>query len=214
MKNYASVKILSFIAAIIIHLAIYNIYFFIDLDDISHPHYYPIELSMVAPSIDSSKINKNPKKQQSITKNKQKIKTKDQIKHKLKDKIIDQKQEAKSNLDLTKQQTTGKIAEDATQKNSAIVKKISASYLKNPAPKYPNKARILKQEGTVILDVLIDKDGKLKEVSIFKSSQYELLDQAALQTVKNWEFVPAKYGDKNIESNVKIPIKFKIDHQN
>lgn len=50
--------------------------------------------------------------------------------------------------------------------------------------RYPSSARISGQEGKVILKAVIRSDGHLADVSIQRSSGYELLDAAAIEAVK------------------------------
>lgn len=77
-------------------------------------------------------------------------------------------------------------------------------------PLYPKNLRERDIEGKVTLKVLIDKDGKVKEVQVFESSGYEAFDQIAVKSVRKWQFKPAKKGNQVKESWVLIPINFQI----
>lgn len=85
-----------------------------------------------------------------------------------------------------------------------------ANYVHNPKPEYPERARREGWEGTVLLQVLVDQEGKSKWVEVSRSSGFESLDGAALEAVKRWRFHPARYGEKRVESWVKIPIIFRL----
>ena len=85
-----------------------------------------------------------------------------------------------------------------------------AGYAYNPKPKYPETARREGWEGTVLLRVLVDQDGKSKSIEINRSSGFETLDRAAMETVKVWRFHPAHYGERLVESWVKIPVVFSL----
>ena len=88
-----------------------------------------------------------------------------------------------------------------------------ASYIYNPKPKYPEAARKEGWEGTVLLRVLVDREGKSRSVEVSRSSGFETLDRAAMETVKVWRFHPAHYGERLVESWVKIPVVFSLaDH--
>jgi protein TonB len=67
-----------------------------------------------------------------------------------------------------------------------------ADYLHNPKPVYPLQSRRMGEKGRVIVRVLIGVDGLAQQAEIRKSSGYERLDEAALNTVKNWRYVPGK----------------------
>ena len=83
-------------------------------------------------------------------------------------------------------------------------------YLRNPEPEYPLVARRRGQQGTVLLNLTVSASGRPTEVSLKQSSGYQLLDQAALKAVKNWEFEPARIGDVSVESRIEVPVCFKL----
>ncbi|RYG02715.1 MAG: energy transducer TonB [Chitinophagaceae bacterium] len=86
----------------------------------------------------------------------------------------------------------------------------TAAYLNNPPPVYPEAAQEKGWEGTVILSVLVQPDGKAKTVEIKTSSGRKILDQAATQTVQRWTFVPARKGETPVEGWVEVPIDFRL----
>lgn len=86
-----------------------------------------------------------------------------------------------------------------------------AAYLNNPTPNYPPISRRLEEQGTVTLDVFVDKDGQAQNVVIKKTSGFERLDSAALATVKKWKFSPAKQDENLIASWVQVPVKFMLE---
>lgn len=87
------------------------------------------------------------------------------------------------------------------------------AYLKNPAPLYPNPARENGWQGVVILKVLVQKDGTAGEVIVEKSSGHQILDRAALSTVKKWHFLPSRIGNIPLVSWVQIPIRFVLENK-
>lgn len=83
-------------------------------------------------------------------------------------------------------------------------------YVYNPKPLYPRFSRRQRQEGDVLLDVLVGEKGATKEISVASSSGYELLDDAAVKAVAQWRFVPARHGDHPQTMWVKVPIEFRL----
>ncbi|MBW1731710.1 MAG: energy transducer TonB [Deltaproteobacteria bacterium] len=81
-------------------------------------------------------------------------------------------------------------------------------YLKNPPPFYPMIAKRRGYEGTVILEILVTKEGKVGDLRVFQSSGYRVLDKAAMRSVKGWSFEPGRRGDKRVDMWVKVPIRF------
>lgn len=87
-----------------------------------------------------------------------------------------------------------------------------AAHLNNPRPPYPRLSRRLGETGVVQLRVHVEIDGTPSQVQIHKSSGYDRLDQAALETVESrWRFVPANLGGTPIPSWVIQPIRFDIE---
>jgi protein TonB len=83
-------------------------------------------------------------------------------------------------------------------------------YRETPKPLYPERARKEGQQGRVLLRVLVDQEGRSKSVEVSRSSGSETLDRAAAEAIKLWRFLPARYGDKPVESWVRIPVDFRL----
>lgn len=73
---------------------------------------------------------------------------------------------------------------------------------------YPLLARKRKMEGTVIIEFIINNKGYPQDIMIDKSSEHEILDSAAIKTIKNAAPLP------HIQGKIIIPIRFKLtDYQ-
>lgn len=86
----------------------------------------------------------------------------------------------------------------------------NADYLDNPAPAYPPLARRMGEEGRVMLRVYVETTGLPSKVEIRTSSGSERLDQAALEAVRRWKFVPAKQAGQVVAASVVVPISFSL----
>lgn len=86
-----------------------------------------------------------------------------------------------------------------------------AQGLQNRAPKYPQLSRKKKEQGTVLLKLLVKADGTVGTISVLKSSGFSRLDQAALQAVKHWRFVPAKQQGQSIDFWYEMPMTFALN---
>ena len=91
--------------------------------------------------------------------------------------------------------------------------RFDAAYLDNPTPPYPGVSRRLGEEGEVRLRVRVDPAGIAQQVEIQQGSGYPRLDQAALDTVRQWRFVPARQGDQPVAAWVIVPIQFTLRSQ-
>ena len=87
----------------------------------------------------------------------------------------------------------------------------NAAYLDNPAPAYPTLARRAGEQGRVLLRVRVSAGGTAEVVEIHSSSNSPRLDNAALETVKRWRFVPARQGDVATAAWVLVPINFTLE---
>jgi protein TonB len=89
-----------------------------------------------------------------------------------------------------------------------------ARYRDTPRPDYPESARREGREGRVLLRVLVDDQGRSKKVEISGTSGSEVLDRAAAEAIRRWLFHPARYGDKPVESWLRIPVEFRLADAN
>lgn len=87
---------------------------------------------------------------------------------------------------------------------------VDAQRMQNPAPAYPRQSRRLREEGTVVLELLILEDGTVSKARIETSSGYSRLDETALQAVKHWRYMPATQGGKPIAFTYLQPVVFSL----
>lgn len=76
--------------------------------------------------------------------------------------------------------------------------------------RYPNFARMNGQEGKVILKAVIRSDGYLADVSVQKSSGYNVLDEAAIEAVKLACPLHMKYAIGKPQIVVSLPIVYSL----
>lgn len=88
----------------------------------------------------------------------------------------------------------------------------NADYLQNPVPPYPPLARRMREQGRVILRVLVSADGAAEKVELRTSSGSPRLDQSAQETVKTWKFIPARQGERKVAAWVIVPIAFTLEN--
>lgn len=84
-------------------------------------------------------------------------------------------------------------------------------YASAPAPTYPREAMLDGIEGTVLLKVLVDVDGKPLSVEIERSSGNRRLDDAARrQVLRKWMFRPAIRDGQAIQVFGMVPVSFSL----
>ena len=81
----------------------------------------------------------------------------------------------------------------------------------NPkTPDYPETLEDEGIEGTVTLELLISKDGKVMKAKVIKSD-HELFSESALRAVKKYKFSPGKLADgTSADSIIEFVVKFEI----
>ena len=80
----------------------------------------------------------------------------------------------------------------------------------NPKPEYPFVARNRGYQGRVVLQVDVLPDGTAGGVELTSSSGYDSLDAAAVRTVRQWRFVPARRNGRPVAAAVTVPVLFKL----
>lgn len=67
---------------------------------------------------------------------------------------------------------------------------LSSRMIAADPPRYPHESRRKKEQGTVVLSVLLATDGSVADISIADSSGFARLDEAALKAVRRWRWSP------------------------
>ena len=83
-------------------------------------------------------------------------------------------------------------------------------YAYNPKPDYPPLARQFGLTGQVLVRVFVESSGAPREVQLANSSGHDMLDQAALRSVKGWRFLPAKHSGQAYASWVEFKVRFDL----
>ena len=87
---------------------------------------------------------------------------------------------------------------------------MQVAYISAPVS-YPPSLIRQRIEGTVMLKVLVDREGLPAKIELEKSSGNRELDRSALSQVTRWKFKPAMKDGKLIEIWAIVPVKFAID---
>ncbi|MEN8780955.1 MAG: energy transducer TonB [Desulfobacterales bacterium] len=93
----------------------------------------------------------------------------------------------------------------------SVLEEALPDYNTNPPISYPKRARRKGYEGTVVLEVLVNRNGKVDDLRILASSGYAILDRSAVKSVKTWSFKPAKKGKDTVDMWVQVPVRFKLE---
>jgi protein TonB len=80
--------------------------------------------------------------------------------------------------------------------------------IKQVKPQYPQDAFVKKIEGTVLIEALIDSQGRVSRARVIQSVPQ--LDAAALQAAYGWLFQPAVKHGRPVATIIHMPVAFRI----
>jgi protein TonB len=84
------------------------------------------------------------------------------------------------------------------------------AYLEPPTPRYPPESKHAREEGLVILKVLIDESGHASRINVYRSSGHPRLDEAACKAVQRAVFKPYVDGGVARAAVAIVPIEFSL----
>jgi len=83
------------------------------------------------------------------------------------------------------------------------------SILYKVEPEYSEEARKAKFQGTVLLFVIVDENGKPRDIKIIRPLGLGL-DQKAVEAVEKWKFSPGKKDGKPVAVQAQIEVNFRL----
>ncbi len=86
---------------------------------------------------------------------------------------------------------------------------MEAALLNKVQPQYPPVARLMHIAGTVRLQAIIGKDGRVRDVQVL--SGHPLLVQAALAAVREWRYRPTELNHEIVEVETEITVNFVLE---
>jgi protein TonB len=84
----------------------------------------------------------------------------------------------------------------------------SPSRIKNVNPTYPPIAQSARVQGVVIIEATIGVNGKVTDAKVLRS--IPLLDSAALDAVKQWEYTPTTLNGQPVPVIMTVTVNFTL----
>ena len=81
--------------------------------------------------------------------------------------------------------------------------------LNTPDPEYSEEARKAKYQGTVVLWLIVDQNGRPRDVKVARSLGMGL-DQKAIEAVRKWTFEPAEKDGKPVAVQINVEVNFRL----
>lgn len=76
-------------------------------------------------------------------------------------------------------------------------------------PVYPEASRRMRQEGVVILEIIVRKDGTVGDIKVLRSLN-PILDQAAVDAASQWRFKPGKVNGRPVDAYFILTVRFNL----
>jgi TonB family protein len=76
-------------------------------------------------------------------------------------------------------------------------------------PEYSEEARKAKYSGTVLLQLVVDVDGKAKNIRVVKGVGLGL-DERAVEAVQKWKFIPGKKNGQAVPVYATVEVNFRL----
>lgn len=77
-----------------------------------------------------------------------------------------------------------------------------------PRPRYPELARRAGRDGLVVLQAVIDRDGRVREVQVLRGAPFGMTE-AAVAAVRGWRFRPATRGGGPVAVYYQLTVRFR-----
>jgi protein TonB len=86
---------------------------------------------------------------------------------------------------------------------------MSGQRISGDNPKYPEEARAKKIQGTVVLGVIIGKDGTVENIRVQKTPA-ESLAKSAIEAVRTWRYRPYLLNGDPIEVETTVNVTYNL----
>ena len=85
---------------------------------------------------------------------------------------------------------------------------VAPTKIADARPLYPEIARSARVQGTVVLEAVLDQSGRVTQLRVIQS--VPMLNQAALDAVRQWRYTPSIYGGQPVSVLMTITIRFTL----
>ena len=80
-------------------------------------------------------------------------------------------------------------------------------------PSYPRASALAREQGYVVVQVLVDERGHARKVEVVRSSGFRRLDQSTVTAIRQWRFAPTN-GSDGPEAQTTIEMTFELSPPN
>ncbi len=88
---------------------------------------------------------------------------------------------------------------------------VSLAYASRTALTYPKASMRNHEQGTVLLRVHVDREGRPTAIDLVRSSGHDRLDRAARESVREWRFRPVQRNGIAVPASGLVPVAFSLE---
>ncbi len=88
---------------------------------------------------------------------------------------------------------------------------ISLAYASRTQLAYPKASMRNHEQGTVLLRVHVDREGRPTAIDLVRSSGHDRLDRAARESVRGWRFRPVQRNGVAVPASGLVPVAFSLE---
>lgn len=81
--------------------------------------------------------------------------------------------------------------------------------ISTPDPEYTQQARDAKTQGTCVLGLIVDEQGRPRDIRVIRGLGYGL-DQKAVDAVRQWRFQPARKDGAPVNVEIRVEVGFRL----
>ena len=81
--------------------------------------------------------------------------------------------------------------------------------VKHVSPDYPEVARQARVQGVVVLECVVSPEGKVTDIKVLRG--IPLLDMAAIEAVRQWEYTPTLRDGVAVPVIMTVTVSFKLN---
>ena len=107
-------------------------------------------------------------------------------------------------------ESSGTIGSGRPDVLPSLAPEAGIAVLQRVLPNYPIESVRAGEEGSAVLQVLVDESGRASEVRIARSTGFQRLDESAIGAVKRWKFAPSMQGSTAIAAWGEMELRFEL----
>lgn len=100
------------------------------------------------------------------------------------------------------------VAQEPTEASILVPDSSAGLLVRKVAPIYPPLARQARIQGTVVLSIVINKEGVVGDTRLVRG--HPMLAPAAIEAVKQWKYKPYISGDEAVAVETTVQVRFKM----